>query len=82
MKILLIHSEGAHMEKKAVAMASPQEFEGNMVHLDGLVLFAFVSVGWKCTFVGIIERERSSFECLEERWKRCESQGGCHRFLF
>jgi len=40
MKILLIHSDGASMEKKAIATSHPQDFEGKKLDLEGLVLFA------------------------------------------
>jgi threonyl-tRNA synthetase len=50
MKLLLIHSNGASMEKKAVATARPQEYEGKELKLDGHVLVCFVSVEDQDTF--------------------------------
>ncbi len=50
MKILLIHSDGASMEKKAKATSSPQDFKGKKLDVEGLVLFAFVSVEDQDTF--------------------------------
>ena len=38
------------MEKKAKATSSPQDFKGKKLDLDGLVLFAFVSVEDQDTF--------------------------------
>src|SRR4030042_218314 len=48
--MLLIHSNGAHMEKMGVATASPQEYPGESLDLDGLVLVVFVSVEDQDTF--------------------------------
>ena len=50
MKVLLIHSDGASMEKKAKATSSPQDFKGKKLDVEGLVLFAFVSVEDQDTF--------------------------------
>ncbi|MBN2154730.1 MAG: threonine--tRNA ligase [Candidatus Lokiarchaeota archaeon] len=40
----MIHSDGAFMEKKMKATSSPQDFKEKDLKIDGLVLFAFVSV--------------------------------------
>ena len=50
MKVLLIHSDGAKMSKMAKATSSPQEFKGKKLDIEGLVLFAFVSVEDQDTF--------------------------------
>jgi threonyl-tRNA synthetase len=44
MKILLIHSDGVEVIKNKEATSNPQEFEGNVIKMDGLILIAFVSV--------------------------------------
>ncbi len=44
MKILLIHSEDVEVVKNKEATSNPQEFAQEVIHLEGLILVAFVSV--------------------------------------
>ncbi|MHA1688544.1 MAG: threonine--tRNA ligase [Promethearchaeota archaeon] len=44
MKILMIHSENVEVVKNSKATSNPQEFEGDVIDLKGLILVAFVSV--------------------------------------
>ena len=46
----MIHSNGAYMEKKREAMATPQEFKDQSIKLDGKVLVCYVSVEDQDTF--------------------------------
>lgn len=54
----MIHSNGAYMEKKAKAMATPQEYEGKELKLDGKVLVCYISVEDQDTFdIEIISKQ-------------------------
>ncbi|MHA1734517.1 MAG: threonine--tRNA ligase [Promethearchaeota archaeon] len=44
MKMLLIHSQDVEVYKKLVATASPQEFDGDAIVIEGLVLVSYISV--------------------------------------
>ncbi|MFX1357662.1 MAG: threonine--tRNA ligase [Promethearchaeota archaeon] len=44
MKILLIHSDGVEVIKNKEATSNPQEFEEEVIKMDGLILIAYVSV--------------------------------------
>ena len=44
MKILLIHSDGVEVVKNKEATSNPQEFQEDIIKMDGLVLVAYVSV--------------------------------------
>ncbi|MBD3193907.1 MAG: threonine--tRNA ligase [Candidatus Lokiarchaeota archaeon] len=44
MKILLIHSKDVEVHKNKEATTNPQEFEKDLIKMEGLVLVAFVSV--------------------------------------
>ena len=58
MKLLMIHSKGAYMEKKAPATSKPQPYDKDKLELKGKILFAFVSVEDQDTFdVDIISNQ-------------------------
>jgi threonyl-tRNA synthetase len=58
MKILLIHSEDIEVQKKKVATSSAQEFERDIIKMEGLILVAFVSVEDQDTYdVEIISKQ-------------------------
>lgn len=44
MKILLIHSDGVEVHKNKEATANPQDFDKDIIKMEGLVLIAYVSV--------------------------------------
>jgi threonyl-tRNA synthetase len=44
MKILLIHSDGVEVTKNKEATTNPQEFPESVIHMEGLVLVAYISV--------------------------------------
>jgi len=44
MKILLIHSDGVEVHKNKEATANPQDFDKDIIKMEGLVLVAYVSV--------------------------------------
>ncbi|MHA1520747.1 MAG: threonine--tRNA ligase [Promethearchaeota archaeon] len=58
MKLLMIHSNGATMKKRAPATSKPQEYKEDGLQLDGKVLVCFVSVEDQDTFdVKIISKQ-------------------------
>ncbi|MHA1339175.1 MAG: threonine--tRNA ligase [Promethearchaeota archaeon] len=58
MKLLMIHSNGAFMEKKKPATSTPQEFKESSIQLDGKVLVCYVSVEDQDTFdIDIISKQ-------------------------
>jgi threonyl-tRNA synthetase len=65
MKMLLIHSDGVQMEKKAPATARPQDYEGDALDLKGLVLVAYISVEDQDTFDTEIISTQASKEILD-----------------
>ncbi|MHA1512300.1 MAG: threonyl-tRNA synthetase editing domain-containing protein [Promethearchaeota archaeon] len=58
MKLLLIHSNGASMEKKGKATSKPQEYKKKSLELEGKVLVCFISVEDQDTFdINIISNQ-------------------------
>ena len=58
MKILLIHSKDVEVHKNKEATTHPQEFEENIIKMEGLVLVAFVSVEDQDTYdIEIISKQ-------------------------
>jgi len=58
MKILLIHSQDIEVHKKKVATSSAQEFERDIIKMEGLILVAFVSVEDQDTYdIEIISKQ-------------------------
>ena len=80
MKLLMIHSKGAYMEKKAKATSKPQEFAKDELKLDGKVLVCFVSVEDQDTFdVDIISNQAveeitDAIDLIEEFPEKVEEQ--------
>ncbi|TFH30478.1 MAG: threonine--tRNA ligase [Promethearchaeota archaeon] len=65
MKLLMIHSNGASMKKKAPATSKPQEYVEEELQLDGKVLVCFVSVEDQDTFDIKIISNQASDEILK-----------------
>ena len=65
MKLLMIHSNGASMKKKAPATSKPQEYAEEELQLDGKVLVCFVSVEDQDTFDIKIISNQASDEILK-----------------
>jgi threonyl-tRNA synthetase len=58
MKILLIHSDGVEVHKNKEATANPQEFEKDVIKMNGLVLVAYVSVEDQDTYdIDVISKQ-------------------------
>ncbi|TFF69419.1 MAG: threonine--tRNA ligase [Promethearchaeota archaeon] len=58
MKILLIHSDGVEVHKQKPATSTPQEFQENIIKMDGLVLVAYVSVEDQDTYdINLISKQ-------------------------
>jgi threonyl-tRNA synthetase len=64
MKLLLIHSDGVYMEKKAKATSKPQPYDKDSLDLKGKVLVAFVSVEDQDTFDTEIISNQATQEIL------------------